>query len=533
MSSTGTQGWRTVLLDGRTLPDQGWSSLHALIRARLLVAALALPFGVLLRPEQTPNAAWLVGVLLVSVVLLSAVLELVARLRRGLLVQMLLHLAVDLTLITVASAFTGGRDSQFVLFYALVVITGGIMAGLPGGLFASAGACLGFVGLPWLGQTWTGLASNSGSGTLPKPELLVAFLAIVGALAGVLGERVQRTRDDLARTTRELDRIRVDNDLILRHLATGVFTVDQHGVVAYMNPAAEQVLGLRTLEARGRHIRMAVPDRLAGLRELVVDTLVSCSGRTRAELTLYGPTGRALPVGVSTNVLMHEGEMTGVVAVFQDLTHVQEMERRMRRSETLAEVGALAAGIAHELRNGLKPISGSVEYLQRELEARGRDRGADGARQPRIGPAQQVRHRPAHLLARARTGPDAGRPRRAAARHRARLQHDPRRAAGVDLAIETRGGRFESAADPDQLRQVWLNLAANALEAMGEQGRLDGRDPARGRRPARGRVFTMTAPASRRRTCRASVSPSLQPSAAVRAWGWRSHNGSSSAMAAS
>src|SRR6059036_2269757 len=82
-------------------------------------------------------------------------------------------------------------------------------------------------------------------------------------------------------------------------------------------------------------------------------------------------TGRGLPLGISTSLLMHEGDVTGVVAVFQDLTDVQEMERRARRNETLAEVGALAAGIAHKLRNGLKPISGSVEVLQRELKLEG------------------------------------------------------------------------------------------------------------------------------------------------------------------
>src|SRR6185295_17016507 len=81
--------------------------------------------------------------------------------------------------------------------------------------------------------------------------------------------------------------------------------------------------------------------------------------------------GRALPLGASTNVLMYEDRLTGVVAVFQDLTEVREMEQRARRNQTLAEVGALAAGIAHELRNGLNPISGSVEYLQRELKPEG------------------------------------------------------------------------------------------------------------------------------------------------------------------
>src|SRR5207249_5085968 len=75
--------------------------------------------------------------------------------------------------------------------------------------------------------------------------------------------------------------------------------------------------------------------------------------------------------GLSTNLLQHEGNFTGLVAVFQDLSEVREMERRARRHETLAEIGALSARIAHELRNGLNPISGSVECLQRELRLEG------------------------------------------------------------------------------------------------------------------------------------------------------------------
>lgn len=87
---------------------------------------------------------------------------------------------------------------------------------------------------------------------------------MVGVLSGVLGERVHRTRGDLERTARELDRVRIDNDVVLRHLTTGVFTVDHNGIVGYLNPAAEQVLGTRAIETRGRHVSYAMPERLGG-----------------------------------------------------------------------------------------------------------------------------------------------------------------------------------------------------------------------------------------------------------------------------
>ena len=377
----------------------------------------------------------------------------------------------DAAFITYLAAVTGARDSQFVLFYALVVITGGILLRVPGGLFAAAAACGGYLALPGLAQQLAGVVPEIESG-LPKPEILIAFLTMVGVLAGVLGERVQRAHDDLERTTRELDRVRVDNDVILRHLATGIFTVDSHGIVAYMNPAAESVLGIRGMESRGRHVSYALPERLAGLREIVLQTLQQRRGRARAELQMQGSAGRVLPIGVSTNVLNHENELTGVVAVFQDLTEVREMERRVRRTETLAEVGALAAGIAHELRNGLKPISGSVEFLQRELKPEGETAELMALIIKESGRLNQFI---TDLLTYARDrdlaleGVDLEDHLRELV---SVLSHDPRRGANVQVRFEPGAEPLRVPLDREQFRQVWINLAVNAMEAMGEGGTL-------------------------------------------------------------
>src|SRR5207344_723186 len=107
---------------------------------------------------------------------------------------------------------------------------------------------------------------------------------------------------------------------ILRHLATGILTVDDAGVVGYLNPAAQQLLGLRADQVQGRPVQEALPARLEGLRALVLDSCEHRRGRARAELSVTNALGRALPLGASTNVLMHEDQLTGVVAVFQDLT---------------------------------------------------------------------------------------------------------------------------------------------------------------------------------------------------------------------
>ena len=459
-------------LDRMDPVNDRWHGLATAIWARLLVATLALPIGVLLGPDASQASWWVLWWALLGVGAASAVFALGVHLKRGLLLQTYLQIAADLLLVTGVAALTGGRESQFVPFFALVVISGGLLGQLPGGLFAGAVACLAFVGLPWIAHAVGAIPEVTTVSAVPAPRLLMAFLAMVGVLAGVLGERVRRTRDDLERTARELDRVRVDNDVILRHLTTGVMTVDGRGQVAYLNPAAEQVLAQRTLELRGRPIGTALPERLAPLRELVLETLDKRSPRARAELMMKNVAGRTLPLGISTNLLMHEGDVTGVVAVFQDLTEVREMERRARRNQTLAEVGALAAGIAHELRNGLNPISGSVECLQREIKLEGENAvlmeliQRECARLNRFVTDLLNYSRERELAPESLDLDDQ------LAELRDQIARDPRCGAEVTVQFERGAVPVVIRVDRELIRQVWLNLAANALEAMGNTGTL-------------------------------------------------------------
>lgn len=448
-----------------------WKGLESVLRARLVIASCALPVGILLRPEGVTGAWWLLGGALFALGVASALYGMGVSLKRGYGAQVALQLTGDLALVTALSVYTGGRGSQFVMFYALVAIAGGLLARVPGGLYAAGGGWLAILALPWLAAR-AGVPTGQTDSTLPGPALLFPFLGMVGILAGVLGDRVHRTSHDLEQTTRELDRVRLDNDAILRHLTSGVLTVDAAGRVAYLNPAAEQMLGVRGLALRGRPIVEVLPERLAQLRDHVEESRSQSRPRARAELQLRNAADRSLPVGISTSLLMHGGNVTGVVAVFQDLTEVREMERRARRNETLAEVGALAAGIAHELRNGLKPISGSVEYLQRELKVEGEDAVLLGL----IGTeCNRLNRFVSDLLSYARErdlaleAVDVGEVLHDLAQE---VSRDPRRAPGVAVHLEPGPSPRSVRVDREQMRQVWLNLVTNALEAMSGGGAL-------------------------------------------------------------
>ena len=449
----------------------GWQGLRTLTRARLLVASLALPLGVMFRPDAGDDAWWVLSGALFAVGLLSALFWFGVRLRRGLGLQTYLQLSTDLALVTWLSARTGGRDSQFLLFFALVVVTGGLIGRVAGGLFAAGLACAAILLLPLLVAASHGEAVAGLRSVLPLPMMLPTFLVLMGVLSGILGLRVQHARAELARTAAELARVRIDNDVILRHLTTGVLTVDGAGRIAFLNPAAQQVLGIGS-GGRGRTLAEALPPRLDPLRAAVEHTIEDRTPRARLELLVTGASGAEQPLGISTNPLVHLGQVTGVVAVFQDLTEAREMERRARRNQTLAEVGALAAGIAHELRNGLKPISGSIEFLQRELKPR----GESAVLMDLIGvECNRLNRFITDLLNYSRERDLAPEP-IDIGEHLAELceglSRDPGRPSGVTVSCEPGPPGVRVRGDREQLRQVWLNLSNNAFEAMPEGGTL-------------------------------------------------------------
>jgi PAS domain S-box-containing protein len=109
--------------------------------------------------------------------------------------------------------------------------------------------------------------------------------------------------------------VRVDNDVILRHLATGVLTASASGNVAYLNPAAEQVLGLHSLEVRSRPLAVALPERLRPLRALILDTLARrepVRAGSRCAPRAAGRCRSGSPPTCSCKGVLH-----GVVAVFR------------------------------------------------------------------------------------------------------------------------------------------------------------------------------------------------------------------------
>ncbi|MEE8558661.1 MAG: ATP-binding protein, partial [Myxococcota bacterium] len=198
-------------------------------------------------------------------------------------------------------------------------------------------------------------------GSLTRHSL--AFLAS-GLLCARLAREVRLGRTQL-RELGEMYRKIVDN------VSSGLMTVDREGRIASFNREAERISGWGREEAVGTALAAVLPtvaDRVRGT-ETSDDDSIGVPGEVAARRAVAATVrgGRELFLGFSTSPLRGEkGEPEGQIVIFQDLTRVVEMERRLRLSERLAAVGQLAAGLAHEVRNPLASLSGAIELLERE-----------------------------------------------------------------------------------------------------------------------------------------------------------------------
>jgi len=174
-----------------------------------------------------------------------------------------------------------------------------------------------------------------------------------------------------------------------------------------------------------------------------------------------------VPLGVGTTVLFGtQNEPSGVVALFQDLTEVRRQERLARRRDRLAAVGELAAGIAHEIRNSVLPIRGSMELLSQNTYMKPEEtklldvamREADNIERF---VSSLLRYTSNHAP-RMMTLDLAGMANQAA--------DDLRLARGEGPRITVLGDAAEAWADEDQVRQALRNLVMNAADAAGSSG---------------------------------------------------------------
>jgi len=152
---------------------------------------------------------------------------------------------------------------------------------------------------------------------------------------------------------------------VIASMANGLLSIDTEGRIASYNRPAIELLGLTETEAKGKDLNSLVDLTVSGIRKTITDG-VSVLDR---EILHQNKKGEVIPLALSATPIRDEtGACRGAVIVLRDLSVIKKLEEKVRRSEKLAAIGELAAGIAHEIRNPLSSIRGFAQFLRHALK---------------------------------------------------------------------------------------------------------------------------------------------------------------------
>lgn len=414
---------------------------------------------------------------LVFVIGLSILYALAHRFSRTLLFQARLQFVLDIVLVTLLLWDSDVIHSPYVALYIVIIAASSIFLGPRDALAISVGCAFAFTvsALAVLSGSSHGnpaLLEGSRSQTFQSIGLFdVAFL-IVGLLSARLAERQSRSDVRLIEATQSLANLRALHERIVESIRSGVVTTDLQGHIYTFNTAAEEITGYKEEDVRGQDASIFFGD-IEGIIAISLDKAGTEDVSPRFEADCLTADGLRLRLGFSISPLSAEtGETTGTVITFQDLTHIRALEETSRRQDRLAAIGRMAASIAHEIRNPLAAMRGSIQMLRADMEGDGSQTELmeiilrESDRLNRIISDFLSYARPRSIV---QSKMDAGELLKQTftlLRHSSEI--NDKHVIEEDLPIDP----ALISADSEQLQQVFWNLARNALQAMPQGGTL-------------------------------------------------------------
>lgn len=382
-------------------------------------------------------------------------------------IQARIQVFTDLALVTAVVHVTGGIDTSFNFLYPLLIIVVSILLPRWWSYLTAALSFICFGAI--LELAYFGVIRSY---SLSRPDLkslqavilinLFAYLAIA-YLSSNLAQKLRQVDVQLQDKSGALENLQAQHENVIHSMRGGLITTGLDGRITLLNVPGQKLLERTARQVYGRYVSELFLDRLPDVDSFAV------TGEVRA---LTGTGEKTFGVTVSP-LMKSDRSVIGHVYTFDDLTAIRRLEREVRMRDRLAAVGRMAAGIAHEIRNPLASIAGSVQVLSgisalndeqrtlvnivtRESErlntiisdflAYSREKNLKSARLDILPLVEDT-------LTLLENHP----------------QHD---AAPVKITREYGVKTAYANADGDRLKQVFWNLCENALRAMPEGGEL-------------------------------------------------------------
>ncbi|MGA2314871.1 MAG: ATP-binding protein [Thermodesulfobacteriota bacterium] len=283
------------------------------------------------------------------------------------------QIIIDHLFITVLIYFTGGKESFFPITYIFSIIASSMIFYKRGALFSASLSSF-LYGLLLLFQLHHWI-NPLGQPPIYDPSQifysLIIYMAtfyIVAFLSSTISEELKKKKKELIQKQVDYNQLETFNRNIIRSLDSGLLTVDLSGKINFLNRTAEKILNRNEEELK----HTSIYDLFPKINEVVEQVKRKVSEHSpdyqRYETLLTNHDGRKIYLGFSISPLTDpEGSLIGHTLIFQDITKFKEMEEQMKRVDKMAAVGVLAAGMAHEIRNPLASLSGSIQMLKTEL----------------------------------------------------------------------------------------------------------------------------------------------------------------------
>jgi PAS domain S-box-containing protein len=305
-----------------------------------------------------------------------------------------------------------------------------------------------------------------------RQRILELVLIVTAASTGVILFVFYRHLIRVSKTLKEVQTI--DHD-ILNSITRGIVTIDLQGTITSCNRALEQILGMQSEKLIGRALEEGFPNQSA-LYRLLKEAILEEAGPQERDLSYTAKTGRIQPLRVTTFALTNEvGKRVGGILLIKDMTEIQKMEERVQRASRLAALGQLTQRLVHEIRNPLSAMDINLQLLQERLIASGGD--SDIGRYLEIISTETRRLnevlRNAQLFSKPEPPDLEPIDVHEVIRQVLFLIEEETVRKKVEIADSLQAEQSLVQADMDQMKQVFINLFKNSIEAMAEGGKLE------------------------------------------------------------